>query len=298
MFNLVSRIRAVKTFKGIDNGGLESVVFIFKNKPEFELKTTKIASRIVTTHTEFRLFISLLDDNPTSEEIFGVFVEDLLGSVEVARDEKEVLEILAKRFQYWTDLFKRKREQMDERWVQGFAGELWFLKHVLSPRIGIDNAIKAWTGPEKANQDFITTNQTFEIKTKSQQAKSIRISNENQLSRGMYLVIIEVSKSSEISDESFNLSSLINSIHGKIMSPETHAIFNGKLLELGLFPIEEALVYDRFSYDFKNISFYKIDSKFPVIDHVAIPEGIIKYSYEIAEANIDNLKISEDEVWI
>ena len=46
MFNIVNRVKAVKTFKGIDSQGFESIVFIFKKQPKFELKTTKISSRI------------------------------------------------------------------------------------------------------------------------------------------------------------------------------------------------------------------------------------------------------------
>ena len=30
---------------------------------------------------------------------------------------------------------------------KGFIGEVWFLDNQLIPNIGIDNAVKSWTGP-------------------------------------------------------------------------------------------------------------------------------------------------------
>ena len=94
MFNIVNRVKAVKTFKGIDSQGFESIVFIFKKQPKFELKTTKISSRIFERSNQFRLFISLIDDDEKSTEIFNVLTEDLLSCVENAITEQEVLEIL------------------------------------------------------------------------------------------------------------------------------------------------------------------------------------------------------------
>lgn len=109
MFNIVNRVKAVKTFKGIDSQGFESIVFIFKKQPKFELKTTKISSRIFERSNQFRLFISLIDDDEKSTEIFNVLTEDLLSCVENAITEQEVLEILASRFQYWSNIIEMKK---------------------------------------------------------------------------------------------------------------------------------------------------------------------------------------------
>ncbi len=186
---------------------------------------------------------------------------------------------------------------MDEKWIRGFIGELWFLNTVLVPNIGISNAVKSWTGPEKANQDFVTTEKIFEIKTRTQQSDSIRISNENQLSENMYLVVVEVSKSSEISNSSINLTNLIVSIKEKITSPDIHVLFNGKLLELGIFPLEEAKVYDKFSYTVNSLSYFEIGSGFPFIDHSNVPHAVINYSYDLSLSSIVDLITNEEEIW-
>lgn len=296
-FNIIGRVKVVKTFKGIDNQGFESIVFIFKEEPNFQLKTSKITSRIVARSGQYRLFISLMDDNETSSEIFEVFTEDLLRSIETAKNEQQVLEILANRFLYWSDLFKRDREIMDEKWVRGFIGELWFLSNILSEKLGVDVAVRSWTGPDKANQDFITENMIYEIKTVSQQNNTIKISNNNQLSKDMFLVVVVLSKTSDVSHSSVNLSKLIQYIYGKINNPNTHVLFNQKLLEIGLFPTNEVRIYDRFSYNIEELKYYKINDEFPIIDHAKVPNAISKYSYELLISDIKKYIVSEDIIW-
>ncbi|HAO6063833.1 TPA: PD-(D/E)XK motif protein [Listeria monocytogenes] len=296
-FVLIPQIKATRVYMGIDNRGMESIAIDFTCTPDFELITNKISSRIVSISDTQRLFISLVDDDSTTKEIFETFSKDIISSIEVASTEMEVLSIIANRFKYWTELFKRPKGTYDEKWIQGFCGELWFLDNVLIDKVGSDEAIRSWTGPEKANQDFITSDKIFEIKTRLQQANSIRISNENQLSRDMYLAVMEFSKSSEVASDSFNLYKLISSIYTKTKNPKIHGEFNRKLLELGLFPIANAKMYDKYSYEFISLVYYRIDSEFPFIDHEDVPSAIIQYSYELSLDNIAESKSSEEEIW-
>lgn len=298
VFKYVSRISAVKSFKGIDGNGFSSLVFIFRKRPKFELKTTKISSRILEiSSNEYRLFLSLIDDDSTSSEIFEILCDDLISSIEKAKTEFEVQEILSTRFQYWSDLFKRKREIHNETWIQGFVGELWFLYKVLIKNIGVGEAVKSWTGPERANQDFITRNKVFEIKTRNLNSTTVKISNENQLNEDMYLVIIDTVKSSPINTNSFTVYSLINKIQSKIDSPELLMYFNKKLLEIDLYPIEEARLYEKFAYSIKKYTYYLLEDGFPIIPHSKIPNEIVRYQYDLSVNNIVNFSISEEKIW-
>lgn len=296
-FVLVPQINATRVYIGIDSRGMESIAIDFACKPDFELVTNKISSRIVSLSDTQRLFISLVDDDSTTKEIFETFSNDIITSIEVATTEVEVLVIIANRFKYWTELFKRSERTYDEKWIQGFCGELWFLDNVLIDKLGSDMAIRSWIGPEKGNQDFITSDKIFEIKTKLQQANSIRISNENQLSRDMYLTVIELSRSSEVAANSFNLYKLIVSIYAKIKNPKILGEFNRKLLELDLFPTTKAKMYDKYSYEFISLVYFRINRDFPFIDHEDVPSAIIQYSYELSLDNITESKLSEEEVW-
>ncbi len=56
-------------------------------------------------------------------KFFETFSNDIITSIEVATTEVEVLVIIANRFKYWTELFKRSERTYDEK--NGFKVFLW-----------------------------------------------------------------------------------------------------------------------------------------------------------------------------
>lgn len=297
-FKLISKVRAVQVFKGIDLDGNSSLVIIFNSKPELELKTAKMRSKIVVKKEEFRLFVSLQDDDEVLSDIFDVFVMDIVDHLEKAKNEAEVIEIVGQRFNYWSELFKKiQKNRLDEKWIQGIWGELYFLDRFLIPKVGIEEAVKSWVGPEKINQDFITNDKIFEIKTCLQNANTVKISNNNQLSRMMYLTVLTVSKSSEMDKESLNLYDLIEEISKQLTNATLLQIFQEKLLNLELFPVENAKIYGAFAYKFENIEYHYVSEEFPFIDDQQVPSAVLKYSYELILSEIEKFVLQEDGVW-
>lgn len=297
-FKLIPKVKAVQVFKGIDIEGNTSLVIIFNHKPELELKTAKMRSKIVEKKEEFRLFVSLQDDEEVLSDIFGIFVTDIVDHLEKAKDEAEVVEIVGKRFNYWSELFKKvQKNRLDEKWIRGFWGELYFLDKILITKLGAEEAVKSWVGPEKTNQDFITNDKIFEIKTCLQNANTVKISNNNQLSRKMYLTVLAVAKSSEMDKDSLNLYDLIEEISKKLTNATLLQIFQEKLLKLELFPIESAKIYDAFAYKFEDIEYHYVSDEFPFIDNQQVPSAILKYSYELILSEIEKFVVQEEDAW-
>lgn len=297
-FKLISKVKAVQVFKGMDIDGSTSLVIIFNHKPDLELKTAKMKSKIIEKKEEFRLFVSLQDDDKVLYDIFDIFVTDIVDHLEAVRDESEVVKIVGQRFNYWSELFKRvQKNRLDEKWIRGFWGELYFIDKFLISKVGNEEAIKSWVGPEKTNQDFITNDNIFEIKTCLQNANTVKISSNNQLSRKMYLTVLTVSKSSEVDKESLNIYDLIEEISTKLTNSVLLQMFQEKLLELELFPIENAKLYDAFSYKFENIEYYYVSDEFPFIDNQQVPSAVLKYSYELILSEINQFVTQEDDMW-
>ncbi|WP_282799015.1 PD-(D/E)XK motif protein [Lactococcus lactis] len=297
-FKLVPEIRIIDVYIGKDNSSKSSLVLIFNSPTDLNISSAKISSRIVHKSDDYRLFITLEDNDVISEEIFEVFIRDIISHIKLANSEQEIGAIVSKRFIYWTELFKKAQTlNLNENWIKGFWGELYFLNNILIGKVGIVNAIKSWVGPIKANQDFILNNNIFEIKTKIQSTDIIKISNDNQLSRNMYLTVLTVSKSSEIDDDSENLSSLIKDIKLKINNIESLIEFDKKLMSLGLYPSENADLYNAFSYNFKKLDYYLITSAFPLIDHKNVPTAIPRYSYELLLEEIREFREEQDDIW-
>lgn len=298
-FKLISKVRAVQVFKGIDLDGNSSLVIIFNHKPDLELKTVKMRSKIVEKKEEFRLFVSLKDDDEVLSDIFDIFVTDIVDHLEKVNNEAEVVGIVGQRFNYWSELFKKiQKNRLDEKWIRGIWGELYFLDKFLIPKVGIEEAVKSWVGPEKTNQDFITNDKIFEIKTCFQNSQTVKISNNNQLSRKMYLTVVTVARSSEMDKESLNLYDLIEEISKQLTNATLLQIFQEKLLDLELFPVENAKIYGAFAYKFENIKHHYVSDEFPFIDDHQVPSAVLKYSYELILSEIEKFVLQEDDVWI
>lgn len=296
-YNLIPSIKAIQVFKGLDINGQLTIAFIFSKEPKFEFSTKKISSRVIKLESEYRLFISLNQNDNNSIEIFNLFSDDLISSIEGANSEFEVQRLLSKRIRYWYDLFNREKIHHKETKIIGLIGELWFMNRVLFDHIGVEDAVKSWIGYSGANQDFITKDRIFEIKTHNIQSQTIKISNENQLNENTNLTVISVEKSSPVSHSAYTLSKLINMIDLKITNPATVLKFHRKLLDLDLFPLENLEQYDEFAYSIKNIKYFKINENFPIIHHSTIPNAIVKYNYDLLLSAITDFSISEEEVW-
>ena len=45
-------------------------------------------------------------------------------------------------------------------------------------------------------------------------------------------------------------------------------------------------MYDKYSYEFISLVYFRINRDFPFIDHEDVPSAIIQYSYELSLDNI------------
>ncbi|MGT2958162.1 PD-(D/E)XK motif protein [Streptococcus bovimastitidis] len=296
-YKLIPSVTAIQVFKGSDILGNLSIAFIFQKEPKLEINTKKISSRIIKAENEFRFFISLNQSDSNSIEIFNLFTNDLTSSIKEADTEKEVQRLLSNRIRYWSDFFKREKNKLKETTILGLIGELWFLNTVLIEKIGVEDSVKSWIGPKGANQDFITKEKIFEIKTHNIQSQTIKISNENQLNENTNLTVIGVEKSSSINQHAYTLSKLVNTINFKISDPETLLIFQRKLLDMDLFPLENLGVYDDSAYSIKKIQYFRISENFPILHQSKIPKAIVKYNYDLLLSGISDFVISEEELW-
>ncbi|MDF9866945.1 hypothetical protein OKW22_000504 [Bacilli bacterium PM5-3] len=289
-FKKNTNINNIEVFDGYDNMGYDSMCIIFKNEPNLNLNTEKIFTKIIYKSNEYRLFISLNDNNKDLKEIFDILKHDLLKKIENLNKEDEIINELAIRFNYWSELLiARNAKKMDENKIQGILGELFFINEYLIDTYGSVNAIKGWVGPSKSNQDFIFSDNIFEVKTVLDKTKTITISNKNQLSIFMNLIVITFCKSGELSKSSFNLSKMIMSISDKINDNEIKNMFYIKLAELGILKGQE-YIYDDNSYEFLEINKYFISEDFPFIDHKCIPFAVSNYKYDLLLSEIDKYK--------
>lgn len=103
--------------------------------------------------------------------------EDIAGHVDAA-------------LRHWKTVFAARRELLSDEEILGLCGELLMVKHLLEQGLGGD-AIRSWTGPERADHDFTVEGKfQIECKTTSPHSERLRVSNEHQMESGKVPLVL------------------------------------------------------------------------------------------------------------
>jgi hypothetical protein len=261
--------------------GILNFVFsgVFSIDPKELQSTKKIALALESSGERGRLKLSLSD--PDVRSIFIQIISDLLNYSQVFADSSDqvMAEQLISRYQKWLEIFRRgKPERLSPSEVQGLVGELLFLDEIVSPQIGVHNAVVSWTGPSLDEQDFLLPAALIEIKSSIQSKDArIQISSENQLdivSGKIFLVHQTLKVGQGIS---------LNSIVEKIRAKKRHSAFSrdafeGKLCEVGYEILGD---YDEPLFACDGRKFFEVDEGFPKLARSKLSPAIQRVSYAL-----------------
>ncbi|SQE49420.1 PD-(D/E)XK motif protein [Mammaliicoccus sciuri] len=292
-YNRIKGTEVIAIYYGENDEFLPSIYIKLKNKPKLNIKSKLLNTNIFLRKDKlWALEISLLSNKYIG--VFKVLADDLISTI----DDESIQEIAEKnliyRYNEWQKLFDSKvLETLTYKKIQGLVGELFFLDKKMFGKYGIKNSIKSWMGPLGANQDFQIENTWYEIKTKSFNKEKIYISNQNQFKSNSdgSLVIINVEKASDISEQSVNLIKLYEKILGKIEDKSIQEEFKKKLAYLGFVPND---LYKDYNFYITSVVYYKVDNTFPILKSSNSIDPFVNVKYEMHLPSIKEY-ISKEE---
>jgi len=219
-------------------------------------------------------------------QIFLSLCNDLVSSTKALEKQTEATLIILRRLKRWQDFLKRARSGLlPEKEIKGLIGELLFIKRHLIPAFGSGTAIQFWQGPEDTPQDFNVHDCAIEVKCQlGTTTPVVRISSADQLCSQlteMFLYVITLGKSDEITIVAVNLPSLINEIRNQLESdsPADLERFNDLLYQTGYIELEE---YKRFNYIPASEKMFSVKDDFPRICSEDLIPGIERVTYNIS----------------
>lgn len=189
----------------------------------------------------------------------------------------------------WQEMLKRRQEKRLSKIERiGLVGELLFLRDELHPRLGFLNALKAWTGHERHEQDFVIGSTIFEVKTQVVTAdRMIKISSEDQLDPVQGRIIIcnqGIAPAPMGSAGSCTLNSItmeLNEIAKQTGGSALDLLTTG-LLEAGYEPHPE---YDDETWVSVDRALYEVRGDFPRIERGELRHGVQQVRYSISVAD-------------
>ena len=238
--------------------------------------------------------------NNQHKDIFSVLCEDLIASITLETNEKQLVKTILNRFEKWKSLFNKIiSEGLLPEEQRGLFGELYFLRKFLQINNNYQFVLNTWIGTAAEIRDFQMNNWGLEVKTTyGNNHQKVQISSERQLDTThldkLFLYHLSLEKVQESGE---TLNQIIASINTML---EIDAIalnrFKSKLYEAGYFD-QHFVLYDSIGYFIRQDTFYLVENGFPRIQEDEIRNGVGDVKYSIIISQCESYKQSGENVF-
>lgn len=263
-------------------------------KPPANLNGVSILKRN-STYNYGELFLIL--NSKEDWQIFHSLCDDLISITHKYDSDEAMINAVEVRLKRWQQLLKQDRNQdMSLERQMGLFTELLCLKDIITPKIGISQAITSWVGADFDKQDFLLDNAIIEVKSyRTTKSPIINISSLQQLhsdKEPIYLLTYSLMQSDNGTDVDF----LVREIN-KLLENEPEDVlnvFDNKLLEYGYIPEIVKTPFLKFIVD-KSKAYYVSDD-FPKISPEHVQSQILKVKYSIDLIQCEEFETEIDSI--
>ena len=286
----------ISVFCGIREVNLPSIAFMTDNPPVLIestqcIKVSQWEERDKTYWSRFDL------QNSNARTIFYSLCLDLIQSTYGSKDSTEAIQNVKNRFTVWRKMFKKAPSPMSIEEYQGLFGELYFLYYILSKKIGLEKAIKSWSGANRTAKDFSIEEDWYEIKTITTGTSEIKISSLTQLESEVEgrLVAVRVERMSESYDDGHaTVEAIIKSVIDENIDLSIKDDFLSKVMAYGYSAEMDLSAFPRFSV--KTVDSYIVSGDFPRLTTKDITyDEISKVTYNLSISGIKKFMEVKDD---
>lgn len=274
-------------FLGIDEKGRKSLVITLDATRERVVSSKTIAVEFfVRPDGRCSIRFSLEDDD--LKDIFYKFCEDIIESTK-SGDQKSGFLPIIRRWETWITFFQKSALPLSESEIIGLIGEIYFLQNVMCSKYGVDKALEAFIGVDKAHKDFEIENTWYEVKSIHNGVRAVKISSIQQLDSDNdgKLEVLTFDQGTAGTADNITLNSIINAFKESLDSNQI-IDFDEKLRKAGYIEDER---YEDYNYLYIRRDEYTVINSFPRISLNSLPQGITKASYEIDISALQQYKV-------
>lgn len=240
--------------------------------------------------------VELMLTDGQHRDIFDLLVRDLVEAAEQPDDEALGVARLLARLSEWQQLLRRLSPRgLSPEARLGVWGELWVLREVLAPSIGIRDAINAWTGPLGADQDFQMGAVCMEAKTSAAHSlDGIPVASERQMEvpDDVVLVLVGLSVDARIGHGE-TLNEMIRVVRSAAAGAGCLSMLDDRLESIGC-GAEDAQLHDEMGYSVRSSAFFLVGPGFPRLVSTDLPVGVSDVRYRIVLASCGSHMMSAE----
>ena len=248
-----------------------------------------IIDNTVANKTDFFLILQ----NKEDWEIFYTLCDDLIKVVRDNPNGKEMISAIELRLKRWQHLLKQNKHlSLSIEQQMGLFSELMCLKNIVIPKLGVEQSILAWNGPDFDKQDFLLDDAVLEVKSyRTSKGDTVSISSLKQLyseKESIYLVAYALTAS----ENGTSIEEIAADIRQLIIINGTNYdldLIESRLIAYGYAP--ETLNEELKSFIVDHQRVFKVTEEFPRITPQDVKAQITSVKYFV-----DLSKCSEFEI--
>jgi Putative PD-(D/E)XK family member, (DUF4420) len=232
-------------------------------------------------------------------EVFNPLADDIASSVHNASSAVGAVLAAVDRFEHWRLMLERLADSgLAPQARRGLYGELVVLRDFLLPAMPAPEAVRAWTGPTAANQDFQLPAAAIEVKTSSgKEPQQLVIANERELDEHgtATLILAHLSLDERRGGTGESLNTAVDRTRALVTAPSAAALLDDLLVRAGYLALQRAL-YDEPRYTVRKQHFWHVTGDFPRITEADLRAGVGDCRYHISSAGLDEFLMTEAQV--
>ncbi len=231
------------------------------------------------------LVIRLMDHE--QREIFHHLCLDIIETTRQAKFEQEAIERFIARTWRWHWLLRGGRDgRLSDEEQKGLLGELGVLRGILFTAIGVEEAIKSWTGPLGSPKDFEIGRICIEAKARRGAATPyVTISSEYQLdTEGIDALFLHISEITAVAGEDKNavtVTDIVRLVCDEVSekSVATKALLEQRLIAVGFNWTDD---YSDKKWLLGPEHIFEVKENFPRITPRMFPVGVNNLRYAVS----------------
>jgi hypothetical protein len=252
-------------------------------------------ARLDEDHGELRVVLT----DPSLREVFNPLASDIAATAQAQAGPADALLAAFSRFEHWQRMLQSLGDSgLTPESRRGLFGELTILREHLLPAMTAADAVRAWTGPAAANQDFQLLGTSIEVKTSSgKEPQAIVISNERELDGkgATRLILAHLSLDERRGGTGETLNAAIDRTRADVTDAAARTVLDDLLVRAGYLRQQRDL-YDEPRYTVRKLRFWHVDGDFPRITEADLPPGVGDCRYRISTAGLDRYLMTAEQV--
>jgi hypothetical protein len=261
-------------------------------------RTRGIGMQFAKPGNQYGQFCVILTD-PTRREVFNPLVSDIAATAQAEANATRAILAAIDRFDHWRNMLQNLVESglsLESR--RGLYGELSLLAGYLLPFLAADEAVRSWTGPTGAHQDFQLPQSAIEVKTSSgKEPQAIVISSERELDKTGtgQLLLGHFSLDERRGGSGESLNAIIDRTRDLITSPAARELFDSLLVRAG-YLADQRRLYDEPRYTIRKKRFWNVIGDFPRITEADLRPGVGGCEYRISIVGLDEYLVPDEDL--